>query len=51
MTAIYSITNLENGKRYIGKSKNPEKRWCQHKRNLSKEVINKKQTNPHLFKG
>jgi group I intron endonuclease len=29
---IYKITNKVNGKVYIGKSKNPEKRWNEHKR-------------------
>ena len=28
---IYKITNLINGKSYIGKSKDPEKRWKSHK--------------------
>ena len=31
-TGIYKITNLVNGKVYIGASKNIEKRWSSHKR-------------------
>ena len=30
-TGIYKITNLVNGKVYIGASKNIEKRWCAHR--------------------
>lgn len=33
---IYKIVNIINGKVYIGSSKNLNKRWCEHKRNLRK---------------
>jgi len=33
-SGIYKITNLINGKFYIGSSNNIEKRWYDHKRNL-----------------
>ena len=29
--AIYKITNLINGKVYIGQSIHPERRWIEHK--------------------
>lgn len=31
---IYKIENINNGKKYIGSSKNIETRWKQHQRNL-----------------
>ena len=34
MIGIYSITNIVNGKRYIGQSRNIEKRWTDHKYRL-----------------
>ena len=34
-TGVYKITNLVNGKVYIGASKNIEKRWWGHKRGLT----------------
>lgn len=34
MIGIYSITNIVNGKRYIGKSKNIKSRWSHHKGSL-----------------
>lgn len=36
MIGIYSITNIINGKLYIGKSKNIKSRWLDHERNLRK---------------
>ena len=37
-TGIYKITNLVNGKVYIGASKNIEKRWSNHKRSVSSPI-------------
>ena len=37
-TGIYKITNLVNGKVYIGASKNIEKRWWGHKRCASSPI-------------
>lgn len=34
MIGIYSITNIINGKKYIGKSKNIKSRWSHHKGSL-----------------
>ena len=34
-TGVYKITNLVNGKVYIGASKNIEKRWWGHRRGLT----------------
>ena len=31
MTGIYKITNLVNGKAYVGQAKNIDKRWNQEK--------------------
>jgi len=45
---IYSITNTVDGKRYIGKSKNIEKRFQQHIHLLSKEDVSR-DVNRHLF--
>lgn len=43
---IYSLVNLENGKRYIGRSKNPRKRIVEHlnaikNRRHSNKLLNK----------
>ena len=38
ITGIYSITNLTNGKRYIGKSLSIHSRWSQHRRDLKKGI-------------
>ena len=35
---VYSITNLQNNKRYIGSSKNIESRWADHRRRLRKNT-------------
>ena len=48
MIGIYSITNIINGKRYIGKSINLNSRLSSHKCSLRKEVRNK-DTNRYLF--
>ena len=37
-TGIYKITNLVNGKVYIGASKNIEKRWGNHKRSVKSPI-------------
>ena len=37
-TGIYKITNLVNGKVYIGASKNVEKRWNEHKRSVKSPI-------------
>ena len=37
-TGIYKITNLVNGKVYIGASKNIEKRWNEHKRSVKSPI-------------
>ena len=37
-TGIYKITNLVNGKVYIGASKNIEKRWQGHRRCISSPI-------------
>lgn len=37
-TGIYKITNLVNGKVYIGASKNIEKRWSEHKRSVKSPI-------------
>ena len=37
-TGIYKITNLVNGKVYIGASKNIEKRWGEHRRDVSSPI-------------
>lgn len=45
---IYSITNTINGKRYIGKSINIERRTADHRRSLTKINPDKRQINRHL---
>lgn len=37
-TGIYKITNLVNGKVYIGASKNIESRWSNHRRNVKSPI-------------
>ena len=37
MTGIYRITNITNGKSYIGQSKNIFRRWKQHTSGLNPE--------------
>lgn len=49
ISGIYSITNTINNKRYIGKSVNIKGRFWHHKNNLTKEEINRKAVNRHLF--
>lgn len=35
MTGIYKITNLDNGKMYVGQAVDIEKRWADHRRKLN----------------
>jgi hypothetical protein len=35
---VYKITNIINGKIYVGSSKDVENRWCQHERALNEET-------------
>jgi len=44
MTGIYTITNTENKKAYIGQSSHIEKRWKEH----SYELKNNRHPNPYL---
>jgi group I intron endonuclease len=44
---IYKITNIANGKCYIGQTICPEKRWCQHKNNSKNKT---KQYIHHIIK-
>ena len=37
-TGVYKITNLVNGKVYIGASKNIEKRWRDHKKRINSPI-------------
>lgn len=46
---IYSIRNKIDGKRYIGKSNNIERRLAYHKRNLTNPIRNSKSTNRYLY--
>jgi len=46
---IYAIFNKENGKSYVGKSKNIEQRFAQHKYHLNSDDYNKKACNRHLW--
>lgn len=46
---IYAINNKVNGKMYIGKSSNIERRWATHRSYLNRSEMVKKQTNRHLF--
>lgn len=46
---IYCIENLKDGKRYIGKSINIEKRIAFHKYNLTRPEPNRKVVNRHLY--
>lgn len=49
---IYKITNLKNGKFYIGSSKDTDRRWWEHMNELNKNVhINKKLQNAWNFYG
>lgn len=41
---VYKITNIINGKFYIGSSNDIENRWYQHKKQLDGEI----HSNPHL---
>lgn len=36
--AIYKITNMINGKLYIGQTKEPDKRWNQHRRSAANAI-------------
>ena len=46
---IYSITHIESGKRYIGKSVNVEARLIQHNSNLTSVNYRPKAVNRHLY--
>jgi group I intron endonuclease len=51
-SGIYKITNLKNGKFYIGSSKDIEFRWSEHKKHLNGNYhINKKLQNAWNFYG
>ena len=51
-SGIYKITNLKNGKFYIGSSKDIERRWWEHTNELDKNIhINKKLQNAWNFYG
>jgi group I intron endonuclease len=41
---VYEITNIVNGKRYVGSSVNIKRRWSQHRHRLNKGI----HKNPHL---
>ena len=43
-SGIYAITNLKNGKVYVGSTKDFEKRWSEHIRGLKRNA----HENPHL---
>lgn len=46
---IYKITNLINGKVYIGQSGNPQQRWKEHCRLGTLTYINNKNRHSHLY--
>lgn len=51
-SGIYKITNIKNGKFYIGSSKDIEFRWSEHKKHLNGDYhINKKLQNAWNFYG
>lgn len=51
-SGVYKITNIKNGKFYIGSSKNVEFRWSEHKKHLNGNYhINKKLQNAWNFYG
>lgn len=51
-TGIYKITNVKNGKFYIGSAKDIERRWWEHKNDLKKKKhINTKLQNAWDFYG
>jgi group I intron endonuclease len=51
-SGVYKITNLKNGKFYIGSSKDIEFRWSEHKKHLNGNYhINKKLQNAWNFYG
>lgn len=49
MIGIYSITNSNNGKQYIGKSVNITSRWYAHRQAMKSPVHPKKRINKHLW--
>lgn len=51
MCGIYSITNLNNGKRYIGRAKDVKRRWANHRCYLCKDNYDaaKRHENPHIW--
>lgn len=46
---IYAIINTINNKMYVGKSSNIERRFWEHKNQLTKQERDSKNTNRHLF--
>lgn len=51
-SGIYKITNIKNGKFYIGSSKDIDRRWWEHINELNKNIhINKKLQNSWNFYG
>lgn len=41
VVAVYEISNVINGKRYIGSSGRVKKRWCEHRAKLAASRVGK----------